>query len=221
MAKVTALKKKAPAPAPREIPHEIPKGYWQNAEGALVHQSLVKDVDRARDELVKSLVAMGKQQSERLSEFKRDAMEAIATFVELSAQSYDVKLGGNKGNVTLFSFDGRYKVMRAIQERMEFDERLQAARALIDECMADWSKNARYEIKALISRAFDVDKEGKVNVGKVLALRRVDIKDERWQRAMQALGEALQVVGSKSYIRLYERDGNGQYQPIPLDVAGA
>lgn len=217
MGKVTTLEKK-PAPP---VSHEIPKGYWQNAEGALVHESLVKDVDRARDELVKSLVTMGKQQSARLSEFKRDAMEAIASFVELSAQSYDVKVGGNKGNVTLYTFDGKFKVLRAIQERMECDERVQAAQALIHECMDDWGKNARRELKALIDRAFKLDEEGKANVNKLLELRRVDIKDERWQRAMQAIGESLQVVGSKSYIRLYERDENGQYQPIPLDVAGA
>lgn len=200
---------------------EIPKGYWVDAEGKLVHESLIQQVDRDRDALVKALVAEGKGQSEQLTAFKTRAMEAIAAFVEHSAANYDVKLGGKKGNVTLFTFDGRFKLIRAVQERMEFDERLQAARALIDECVADWAKNARYELKALINRAFDVDKDGKVNVGKVLALRRVDIKDERWQRAMKALGEALQVVSSKSYIRLYERDSNGEYQPIPLDVAGA
>ncbi|RAP69965.1 DUF3164 family protein, partial [Candidatus Erwinia dacicola] len=38
---------------------------------------------------------------------------------------------------------------------------------------------------------------------------------------MNALSEAVQVVGSKSYIRLYERIGDtDQYRPISLDVAG-
>lgn len=44
------------------------------------------------------------------------------------------------------------------------------------------------------------DKEGQINTGRVLSLRRLDIKDERWLRAMNAIGEAVQVVGSKSYI---------------------
>jgi len=36
-----------------------------------------------------------------------------------------------------------------------------------------------------------------------------------------AIGEAVQVVGSKSYIRVYERIGEtDQYQPIALDIAG-
>lgn len=52
-------------------------------------------------------------------------------------------------------------------------------------------------------------------------LRRVDIQDERWQNAMQAISESVQVVSSKAYVRLYERVGESdQYVPIALDVAG-
>ncbi|EFA27968.1 conserved hypothetical protein [Haemophilus influenzae HK1212] len=52
-------------------------------------------------------------------------------------------------------------------------------------------------------------------------MRRVDIQDERWQNAMQAISESVQVVSSKAYVRLYERVGESdQYVPIALDVAG-
>jgi hypothetical protein len=54
----------------------------------------------------------------------------------------------------------------------------------------------------------------------VLGLRRLDIKDARWLKAMAAISEAVQVVGSKSYIRVYERIGDtDQYRAIPLDIA--
>jgi hypothetical protein len=211
---------KTQAAAPKKAP-EIPKGYWQDAEGKLVHDSLVRPIDRQRDALVNAIVAEAKVHSGALGAFKLRTMGDIAKFIEQSVAEYDVKVGGKKGNVTLYTFDGRFKVLRAVQDRVEFDERLLAAKQLIEECMADWSRNARYELKALINRAFDVDGDGKINVGRVLALRRVDIKDERWQRAMTALSEALQVVSSKSYIRVYERDDAGEYQSIPLDVAGA
>ncbi|HHF3838491.1 DUF3164 family protein, partial [Haemophilus influenzae] len=76
--------------------------------------------------------------------------------------------------------------------------------------------------KALIERAFNVDKEGNLNTSRILGLRRVDIQDERWQNAMQAISESVQVVSSKAYVRLYERVGESdQYVPIALDVAGA
>ncbi|WP_146208560.1 DUF3164 family protein, partial [Haemophilus influenzae] len=71
-------------------------------------------------------------------------------------------------------------------------------------------------------RAFNVDKEGNLNTSRILGLRRVDIQDERWQNAMQAISESVQVVSSKAYVRLYERVGESdQYVPIALDVAGA
>ncbi|WP_143413369.1 DUF3164 family protein, partial [Haemophilus aegyptius] len=70
-------------------------------------------------------------------------------------------------------------------------------------------------------RAFNVDKEGNLNTSRILGLRRVDIQDERWQNAMQAISESVQVVSSKAYVRLYERVGESdQYVPIALDVAG-
>ncbi|PRL98825.1 hypothetical protein BV011_01718 [Haemophilus influenzae] len=66
-----------------------------------------------------------------------------------------------------------------------------------------------------------MDKEGNLNTSRILGLRRVDIQDPRWQNAMQAISESVQVVSSKAYVRLYERMGESdQYVPIALDVAG-
>ena len=108
----------------------------------------------------------------------------------------------------------------AIAERVQFDERLQAAKQLIDECITEWSQSSRDEIKLLVQDAFQTDKEGKINTGRVLALRRINIADAKWQTAMKAIGESLQVIGSKEYVRFYERVGNTDtYRPIVLDVA--
>ena len=199
----------------------IPAGYRQDAKGRLVAEAQIKPIDQARDELVTDLVARAKQVNAVIAEFKRDAFADIGAFVQLSAEAYGVHLGGRKGNVQLLSFDGRYRVQRAIAESIAFDERLQAAKALIDECLTEWTEGARSELRVLVADAFRVDKAGDIRTAAVLGLRRLDISDERWQRAMQAIAEAVQVVDSKSYLRLYERVGDSeQWQPIPLDVAG-
>ncbi|MCI4187170.1 DUF3164 family protein [Dickeya dianthicola] len=196
-------------------------GYWVDAKGVLTPEHLIKPIDVARDELVAELVGRALAVNAALTEFKMTGFADIAAFVALSGGEYGVNLGGKKGNVTLYSYDGRYKIQRAMQDRIAFDERLQAAKALIDECLSDWVEGARPEIHAIINRAFQTEKEGEVNTGAVLALRRLEISDERWQRAMDAIGEAVQVVGSRSYIRVYERIcDSDQYRPIPLDIAG-
>ncbi|UCZ84434.1 DUF3164 family protein [Pseudomonas sp. L5B5] len=198
----------------------VPQGFLKDAKGHLVPLELVKPIDMARDELVRELVDRAKSVSAALAQFKAAAFGDIKAFVEMSAEQYKATIGGKKGNVTLLSFDGRYKIIHAVQDSIKFDERLQAARALIDECAAEWTQDARSEVRVLVNEAFRTDKAGEISTGRVLGLRRLDIEDERWQRAMQAIGDAVQVVGSKSYIRVYERIGTSdQYAPIPLDVA--
>ncbi|WP_310614057.1 DUF3164 family protein [Limnohabitans sp.] len=198
----------------------IPKGYWKNASGALVPEAKIKPIDKDRHYVVRDLIEDAKDLSSRIVGFKLEAMNAIEEFVVRSLAQYDVKHGGKKGNVTLVSFDGRYKVVRQMQETIVFDERLQAAKALIDECIHIWAKGSNANIKVLVNDAFQVDREGKISTGRVLGLRRLDIKDETWTRAMAAISDSMNVSSTKPYVRFYERDDRtGEYVAISLDVA--
>ena len=116
------------------------KGYWQDANGNLVPVSKIKEIDKARHKCVTELAQAAKKARDDLAAFKLVAMAEVQAFVERSLDEYDVKHGGKKGNVTLLSFDGKYKVVRAMQDTVQFDERLQAAKLLIDECVKTWSK---------------------------------------------------------------------------------
>ncbi|MDQ2822433.1 MAG: DUF3164 family protein [Pseudomonadota bacterium] len=199
-----------------------PVGYRKNANGHLIPESMIKPIDLERDQLVIDLIGSAKALSANIAAFKTQVFGDVSAFIQLSAEEYGLKVGGKKGNVTLFSFDGRYKVLVATAENMAFDERLQAAKGLIDECIEVWSAGSSPEIKVLVQQAFNTDKEGNLNTGRILGLRRLEIKDERWQRAMTAIGESVQVVGSKQYVRFYERVGEtDQYVPISLDMATA
>ena len=193
--------------------------YMPDATGRLTPVEQIREIDLARHELVLEKVAKAKSLQKQLRDLKYELMNDIDAFVEMSAERYDVKLGGKKGNVTLVSFDGAYQLQRQIGEHITFDEGLQAAKALIDECMRGWTQDSSSEIRAIIDYAFQVDKEGKINTGRILGLRRLDITDERWQRAMTAISESIQVTGTRSYVRVYERDTHGKYNAIPLDMA--
>jgi hypothetical protein len=196
------------------------ENYRTDAQGRLIPESMIKPIDSARDELVSDLFLKARALNESMRAFKASVFDDINAFVELSAEQYGVKWGGKKGNITLYSFDGSLKIQIAIAEHVVFDERLQAAKQLIDECITDWSQGSRAEIQVLVQSAFQTDKEGKINTGRVLALRRLEITDSKWQTAMRAIGESLQVVGSKEYVRFYERVGNtDQYRPVSLDIA--
>lgn len=198
----------------------IPPGYWRDAAGALIPVSKIKMIDKARDAVVTDLCEGAKKAQSELVAFKLVAAQKIADFITESLAAYDVKHGGKKGNVTLISFDGRYKIVRQMQETITFDERLQAAKALIDECIQVWSKGSNAHIKVLVNDAFQVDTQGKISTGRVLRLRTLDIQEEKWLRAMQAIGDSMRVASTKPYIRFYERnDGTEAYDPISLDMA--
>lgn len=200
----------------------IPAGYRQDTQGRLVPVGLIKPIDLARDALVTEIIAKAQAINASLAGLRKSAFADIQAFAELSAERYGVTLGGKKGNLTLVSFDGRYRIQRAISDQLVFDESLQAAKALIDDCLREWAKDARPEIHTLINDAFQVDKAGRIDTDRVLSLRRLDIKDERWVRAMEAISASLSVSTSRTYIRIYERVGESDsYRQINLDLANA
>lgn len=197
----------------------VPVGYRLNGMGHLVPESQIKAVDLLRDEVVKKIVDSARIQQQQLAVFKVESMNQITDFIDLSAGEYDVKYGGTKGNVTLLSFDGKYKVIRAVGEHRLFDERIQAAKAKIDACIHRWSEGASDHIKALVEHAFRVNKQGRIDVNQVLSLRQLDIDDADWAEAMDAIADSIQITGTSSYLRLYERQESGSYKQIPLDIS--
>jgi len=200
----------------------IPPGYWADANGTLTPVSKIKEIDKDRSRTVEELCNQAKAESARLAGFKLAAKEVFDAFIGRSAAEYKVELRGvkGKGNVTITNYDGRYKIVRQVSDTLVFDERLQAAKVLIDECIQGWSKGSNANIKALVNDAFQVDKRGKISTGRVLGLRRIDITDQKWLQAIQAISDSMSVASTKSYMRFYERDdASGEYFPINLDVA--
>ena len=198
----------------------IPDGFMLDAQGRLVPEKAVREIDKLRDQTVRQIVEKAIALNKAMADFKVGAFSDIATFVATSAEQFGVEMGGNKGNVTLRSYDGRYKIERAVQERVEFDERLQAAKELIDECITEWGAKATDELRALVRDVFKVDQQGRVSTYRILGLKRYGFQDPKWLTAMEAIAQSLTVVGSSTYVRIYQRVGDtDRYVPIPLDLA--
>jgi len=179
--------------------------FMKDSQGRLVHIDMVKPVDQARDQLVRDVINKSLATAAALREFNTTVMSDIQAFVELSMEQYGVKRGGEKGNITIPSYDGRYRIQVAVGDILSFDERLQAAKAIIDDLLEEWTIGARPELLTIIKDAFQVDKAGKINTKAILGLRKIDIPDERWQTAMEAISDSIQVAETKEYLRIYQR----------------
>jgi hypothetical protein len=194
-------------------------GYKVNAKGHLVPVEQIQPVDLLRDDFVLKAVTSANQLSAAMTTTKTSITADMQAFLELSAERYGVKLGGEKGNIQLKSFDGKFMVERSVSDRIEFDERLQTAKILVDKCLREWTKFSPTEVQALIADAFQVDKKGKINTRRVLGLRKLKIEHPEWQEAMRAISDAITITDTCEYLRFYERDENGKYQQIPIDFA--
>jgi len=204
-----------------EAKTSVPPGYRADSYGRLVPEAAIKPLDLLRDDTVAGIIrnAIGVQGQMRA--FKTQALSDIAAFVELSAEQYDTKWGGKKGNLSLVSYDGKYKVLLAVSDCLAFDERLQVAKSLIDECIHEWAADSNVEIRTLIEHAFQTDKQGNINTARVFSLMRVKIEHPKWKQAMEALKDSIQITSTSQYLRLYERVGETeQYRQIAMDIAG-
>ena len=191
----------------------------RNSIGQDVPAHLVKEVDKLRDGLVRDIADAFLEASDRLSALKKRATDDLEAFLEISAQRFGEDLGGKKGNVTVYSFDGRMKIVRNVQDAIVFDEGLAAAKELIDQYLTRIMQGVPGEVRQLIDRAFRPNSAGKISTSAVLGLRSLAINDERWIMAMHAIEESIKISSSKAYLRVFIRDDIGNWQPVKVDFA--
>ena len=196
--------------------------YMVDAKGSLTPISLIKAEDKLEDQTVRTVLGFARALSDQVARFKGHTYEDLGALDAVLAEHYGVSKGGAKGNKTYMSFDGLLKVQVQVADHIDFGPQLQIAKALVDECLEEWTEESRPEIKNIITRAFNTDKAGQINRSDIFMLLRLEIADDRWTRAMEAIRAAMRVVGSKTYVRCYERDHlDGAWRAVTIDLAKA
>jgi len=196
--------------------------HYTDAKGRLVPADQVKDTDRLIDQTVRKIIGFAEPLSEQVARFRQHSFDDVDALISLLAEKYGAKVGGSKGNTSLTTYDGTLMVKVQVADNITFGPELQAAKALVDECLKDWSEGASANLRVIVDRAFQVDQEGRINRGELLGLRRLEFKDDRWTQAMQAISDSIRIVGTKRYIRAYRRaNANAGWQAVVIDVAAS
>lgn len=212
----------SPTSVPTGIIEIDGKQYMRDATGGFRPIELIKPTDKLIDEQVRKIFGFAVALSEQVARFKGHTFDDLGELDALLEQEYGLKVGGAKGNKSYFSFDGLMRVEIRVSEQLTFGPELQIAKALVDECLNEWSADSRPEIRAIVTSAFNTDKEGQINRSEIFTLLRLEIKDERWVRAMTAIREAIRVIGSKTYMRFSMRNAfDAAWQTITIDLAKA
>ncbi|MEW6648187.1 MAG: DUF3164 family protein [Pseudomonadota bacterium] len=196
------------------------KEYMRDPRGALIPIEVVRPIDKLRDETVDAVFAELEAFREQQRQFVARLNDKVNAFLALEAQEYGAERTEWKGNLRLTSYDGLRRIDRVISDRITLSETLQIAVTLINELVEEWSEGARAELVALLKRALRTDEAGHYNTAELLALRSLEINDDRWARAMRAIQDAITVEGVKVAVRFGKREEpNGKFSGIPLDMS--
>lgn len=195
------------------------KLYYKKADGTLVPEDQVKDIDKLRDQMVMGIADKMLYLKQEMIKTKADVVEDIEAFMETASEQYDVKYGGEKGNLTFTSFDGNVQIKYYSNDYLTFNEGIHVAKKLIDEFLEDITRDSSKSIKQIVNQAFNL-KQGRMDVKAILKLRDINETDSRWVKAMGIIDESRQYVSGNKSLRLYLKNRQTEkMEHIPLDFS--
>ena len=171
----------------------------------------------ARHNVVEKVIKKVEKAQKDLKSLKGELFNEVKGYLDLVASEYGEDW---KGNAKLLNFDKTKEVEMSICRCIRFDERLNIAKSKIDDCLKRWSGNASDELKAIVMRAFNVDKKGNVDVRQILGLKQCKIDDPVWREAMAIIDDSITTTNSKEYLIFSTRDNpRGQFKTISLNFS--
>lgn len=194
---------------------------WKGRDGRFTPVELIKDYEKLKEQTLRPLFERWLALHTEMADLKSTLLDEVETLLSVCADQYQVKLGGDKGNVTLYRYDGEFSLSRKFQARVRFDERILAAETLVRQCLDTWSGEAGPELRKLVMAAFERNKEGEIRRTELVRLRALDIDDTRWKEAMAIIAEAEEIIDSACYFTVNRRDPKtGKYHSLLLDFSG-
>ena len=192
-----------------------------DAQGQDVPVAYVKPYDRERDRVALRILKRWVVEHDRLAILKADTLADIAKLQAFGRDKCEVKIGGDKGNVQFSSFDGLTRVRLDARTMVEFDDRFNQAQKLILEYADDLAgATGERDIVTIIRAALTPSAGGMLARSRVIGLLRLNIKAEKWLKAMDMLRDCQFVKSGKTYIYVESRSSiNDDWEMIPLDVA--
>jgi hypothetical protein len=154
-----------------------------------------------------------------LSQFKETIEQEAADLYDAFLKENEGKEG--KGNKMFYNFDRSIKIEVSINENISFDENtIGLAKAKLDEFLTKNTVGIDAMIKELVLSAFETSK-GKMDAKKVLSLKRHTsrVNDAVFTEAVNLIDKSIRRTSSKTYFRVWVKDGGGQYQNIDLNFS--
>ena len=193
---------------------------WKDETGVEIPYNRTTPLERLKEKNAQSILTSAIKLNKGLSEFK-DTMRRLCDAIFTQAMAQNGTQKASKGNFTWYNFDRSIKIEVSISDRIQFDDlNIKSAKALFDEFLND-SIDPKIEfVKELINDAFSTS-HNNLDPKKVMSLLkyRSKISDSRYQEAIRLIEEGIRRPDSKVYFRIWQKDEEGKYQNIDLNLS--
>lgn len=191
--------------------------YYQRADGSLVPETMVKDEDKLKDNLVNDLAIKILGLRADMDTLKKSVMEDMDSFIRLMAENYGVDIETKCGSYNLTTYDGKYRLRIETNDYTRYNEKVYIAKELIDEYIDESTKDASDTVRTIVSTAFQLH-QGHFDAKAISRLRQLAITDEKWKKAMDVLDDAREVVTTGRSLRLYVKNDSG-YELVNMNFS--
>ena len=193
---------------------------WKDETGMEIPYNRITPLERMKEKSAQSILVSAVKLNKNLTEFKA-TIRKLCDEVFTQAMSQNGTQKATKGNFTWYNFDRSIKIEVSISDRIQFDDlNIKSAKALFDEFLND-SIDPKIEfVKELVNDAFSTS-HNNLDPKKVMSLLkyRSKIADARYQEAIRLIEEGIRRPDSKVYFRIWQKDEEGKYQNIDLNLS--
>lgn len=194
------------------------KTYYEEEDGSLTPEGVMKPQRVLEDDFVRTVALGALAVNGSLSRYKKMTLSEGYGLLGVLGQDYgDARVNAGT-RVTFHTVRRDWRVEIASADRIAFGPTIVVAQSLLNEWVQ--AEEGSEVLKAAITSAFGLDDQGRLRVSEVLRLRRYKIDHPKWRAAMEAIADAMVVTGAREYVRIYQRQPDGSYRQIPLDLAG-
>ncbi len=216
-----ADKKKTGNPLPKKektVAAKEKKFYVDHA-GNKVPEAYVDKFDKKKHHAAIKFHAMAKELSKGLLAYKTAMLKVCDDIYDQGLKENKIKPRENtNGSYTVTSFDKRLKIEVNVQDQLSFNDNINLAHSKIKEWISIKTEAIDSEVAIYAQAAFE-SRKGKLDKNKVMALLPLNIKHHLWKEAMELIRKSIETNSTKRYIRISERQPDGKYKYILLDIA--
>ncbi|WP_136464920.1 DUF3164 family protein [Flagellimonas onchidii] len=194
---------------------------WLDESGQAVPYNRTTKAERLMERQSYRLLKQAQGLNKRLADFKNEVAQVCQKAYDAFMAEKGVNPENRKGNFTWYNFNRTIKIEVSINERIDFDDlTAQAAKERFTQFLDTNIESKDQFIKQMVLDAFETSR-GKLDARKVFGLIRykAKIKSALFQEAVKLLEESIRRPESRTYFRVWTKDGNGKYNNVDLNFS--